>query len=290
MTFTLLGTNPEAGEIGLAVQSKFPGVGSITAHARAGAGVIATQAFANPAHGPKGLELLGLGARPEEALAILLRGDANHLERQIAVMTLDGARASVTGPAVRGWKGFAGVAEGPLCLALGNSLAHEGVLDAMVAGFQHAAGDLSDRLVAGLAAGQAAGGELRGQQSARLLVVKEGGGYGGVGAAHVDVSIYDHPEPIAELARCLKLHRLSYFPSDPEKLLPINTALAEELKALLVARGFLAATAAEGTGWDKAAVAAMARFMGHENYDNRIREDAKIDAEVLADIRSKRDA
>lgn len=292
MTFSLLGADPETGAVGVAVQSKFPGVGSITAHARAGAGAMTTQAFANPAHGPRGLELLALGAAPTQMVEILLRDDAKRDERQIAAMTPTGAAAHATGAAVRGWKGVAGASEGAHALAIGNSLSNDGVTQAMVAGFEAAPGDLSDRLLAGLRAGQAAGGELRGQQAARLLVVKAGGGYGGqgdgAGAAHVDISVYDHPEPIEELARCLKLHRLSYFPSDPADLLPIDAALARELKDRLVADAFLSAADAVGADWDAAAIAAMARFMGHENYDNRIRQDAMIDRAVLADIRAKR--
>ena len=286
MTFSILGADPQTGEIGVAVQSKFPGVGSITAHARAGAGAMATQAFANPEHGPQGLELLALGAAPQEAIEILLRGDESRPERQIAVMRPDGQAAGASGEAVMGWKGFAGMDQGWLCFAIGNSLAHEGVTAAMVAGFENAAGDLSDRLAAALSAGQAAGGELRGQQSARLLVAKEGGGYGGVGAAHVDISVYDHATPIAELERCLALHRLSYFPSRDEDLIEIDSVLAEELRALLVAERFLEKPSPEG--WGAAEIAALARFMGHENYDNRIRDDALIDTEVLADIRAKR--
>ncbi len=288
MTFSLLGADPETGEVGVAVQSKFPGVGSITAHARAGAGAMTTQAFANPRHGPQGLELLALGATPAEALEILLRGDEHGAERQIAIMGPGGASAHATGAAVLGWKGCAGAAVRRRCLAIGNSLTSDSVVAAMVSGFEDASGDLSDRLVAGLRAGQAAGGELRGQQSSRLLVAKAGGGYGGAGSAHVDITVYDHSEPIEELARCLRLHRLSYFPSDPADLIPIDAALARELKDLLVAEAFLDAADAAGGGWDAPAIAAMARFMGHENYDNRIRDDAMIDTEVLADVRAKR--
>lgn len=287
MTYSLLGADPETGEIGVAVQSKFPGVGSIVAHARAGAGALATQAFANPDHGEQGLELLAQGMAPEDALDLLIKADAEIAQRQIAIIDAAGRTAQHTGEAIFGWKGAATMSAGRLCAAQGNSLASEAVTPAMAAAFEEAKGDLPDRLIAGLLAGQEAGGELRGQQSAALLVVKPGGGYGGRQGRHVDISIYDHPEPIIELDRCLQIHRLSYFPSREENLKEIDAELAEELKALLSAEGFIE-QASPGAEWGEAEIAAMARFMGHENYDNRIRSDALIDREVLADIRAKR--
>lgn len=287
MTFSLLGADPETGEIGVAVQSKFPGVGSIVAHGRAGAGVLATQAFANPHHAEQGLALLAQGETPEAVLRLLIDTDADKAQRQIGIIDAEGRVAQFTGEDVRGWKGAANMSAGALCAAQGNSLVSEAVTPAMIAGFEAARGDLSERLVAGLMAGQSAGGELRGQQSAALLVVKPGGGYGGRDGRHVDISIYDHPEPIRELARCLALHRLSYFPSREEDLREIDADLAAELRALLRAEEFLSPSSAGGA-WGEADIVAMARFMGHENYDNRIRDDARIDREVLADIRARR--
>lgn len=288
MTYSILGLDSDRDELGLAVQSKFPGVGSIIAHGRAGVGVIATQAFANPDHGEQGLDLLALGAAPADVIAILTRRDDNQAHRQIAVLDAEGRQADFTGAEVLDWDGWAGARRGAACLAHGNSLTGEAVVDAMVETFGSTEGDLATRLIAALGAGQAAGGELRGQQSAALLVVKPGGGYGGRSGRHVDISIYDHPQPIAELARCYGLHRLSYFPSEPDKLVPIDTDIARELKALLARQGYLKKAKGKPTGtWDQAAIAALQRFMGVENYDNRIRADALIDLEVLADIRAR---
>ncbi len=288
MTYSIVGRDPAAGEVGIAVQSKFPGVGSIVAHGQAGAGCLATQAFANPDHGREGTDLLALGASATETLSILLRGDSERDLRQIAILRIDGEPASHTGEAVASWDGWAGARTGPHSVASGNTLAGPGVVDAMVETFEGCVGELSDRLIAALAAGRDAGGELRGQQSAALLVVKPGGGYGGRTGRHVDVSIYDHPEPIDELARCYQLHRLSYFPSDSCNLVPIDATIAAELKPLLARAGF--ADLPGGDTWDDACIAAMARFMGVENYDNRIRGDALIDLEVLADIRRRHDS
>ena len=286
MTYSIIGRDPANGELGIAVQSKFPGVGSIVVHASAGAGAIATQAFANPDHGQRGLELLERGASAEETLAILLRGDDRREERQLAVMAEQGRACAHTGAHVDAWDGWSGAAIGEDAVASGNTLAGEAVVTRMLEAFEAAPGALASRLLCALAAGRDAGGELRGQQSAALLVVKPGGGYGGRDGRHVDVSVYDHPEPIDELARCYELHRLSYFPSNEDDLVPIDEAIARELKAVLAASGFRPLP--PGAIWDEACIAAMARFMGVENYDNRIRDDARIDLEVLADIRRRR--
>ena len=286
MTYSIIGRDPASGELGIAVQSKFPGVGSIVAHARANAGAITTQAFANPDHGHRGLDLLALGATADETLGALLRGDPQRDQRQIAVMSLDGPAAAHTGTEVQTWDGWSGTAIAGNAVASGNTLSGGAVVTAMIDAFEAGAGELSRRLLRALAAGRDAGGELRGQQSAALLVVKPGGGYGGRDGRHVDVSVYDHPELIDELARCYELHRLSYFPSNEADLVPIDEAIATELKDVLAAAGFRALPA--GGSWDGACIAAMARFMGVENYDNRIRDDALIDQEVLADIRRRR--
>ncbi len=285
MTYSIIGRDPDSGEIGAAVQSKFPGVGSIALHGRAGVGCVTTQAFANPLHGENGLALLALRASPEEALPVLLRADPERGQRQVALMDFEAAPAAFTGDEVLGWEGSAGSRHADHCVASGNALASDAVLDAMVEAFGATAGELTARLIAALRAGRDAGGELRGQQSAAVLVVKSDGGYGGAGGRHVDISVYDHAQPIEELARCFELHRLSYFPSDPADLVPVDAGIARELKAILAAKGYTGL--GEGGGWGEAEIAALKRFMGMENYDNRLRDDALIDAEVLADIRRK---
>lgn len=286
MTYSIVAHDPDTALLGIAVQSKFPGVAGLICHGRAGVGVVATQAFSNPDHGRRGLALLELGVPPEQVLDLLTAGDDRRAERQVAVMAADGARAAYLGDAVRGWTGASGARTGEHCLAHGNSLMGEAVLDAMVAAFEGARADFCHALIVALRAGEAAGGELRGVQSAGLQVFKAGAGYGGRQDRHVDISIYDHADPIGELARCYDLHRLSYFPSDPADLRPIDGDLAEELSRLLIHEGYLEGQ--PSAAWDENRIAAMARFMGAENYDNRIRDDNLIDLEVLADIRSRR--
>jgi len=285
MTYSIIARDPARAEIGAAVQSKFPGAGSIALHGAAGVGCITTQAFANPRHGDDGLALLRRGHAAGAVLDTLLRDDPAADERQVAVLGSTGPAAAHTGDAVRGWDGFAGAGVRADAVASGNTLAGEGVVTAMLDAFEAATGELTERLIAALAAGRDAGGELRGQQSAAVLVVKPGGGYGGYSGRHVDISVYDHPAPIDELARCYQLHRLSYFPSDPDQLRPIDAALARELKAIMRRAGFR--DLPDSAAWGEAEIALLKRFMGAENYDNRLRDDACIDAEVLADLRRR---
>ena len=285
MTYSIIGRDPETGAVGGAVQSKFPGVASIVLHGDARAGMVHTQAFSNPDHGRDGLDLMQLGASPKDALGILTRADAARGQRQIAIMNLAGETAHHTGNEIGTWQGVSGGLEGKACVAIGNSLSNNGVLKAMVNGFDEAEGDLATRLIAALAAGRDAGGEFRGVQAAGVLVVKAGGGYGGRSGRMVDISVYDSERPIEELARCYQLHRLSYFPSDDANIVPIDNETATYLRGVLRQVGLIE-TVPTGA-WSEADIAAMARFMGQENYDNRIRGDAKIDLEVLADIRTR---
>lgn len=288
MTYSIVARDPATGDVGVAVQSKFPGVASLICHGAAGVGVVATQAFSNPEHGTRGLELLRLGVKPRQVIDILLQDDASAGERQVAIMNTEGLSAQHTGADVMSWQGAAGAATGRECLAHGNSLASLNVVDAMVRSCEKAQGEFAQRLIGSLQAGQDAGGELRGVQAAGVLVFRPGGGYGQSQGRHVDISVYDHPDPIGELARCYRLHRLSYFESDPASLKKITPDIAAALEGLLVRQGYLDSKSAGG-GWSQAHVKAMARFMGTENYDNRIRDDDLIDLEVLDDIRSRYD-
>ncbi|EAU43020.1 hypothetical protein FP2506_09261 [Fulvimarina pelagi HTCC2506] len=285
MTYSIIGHDPETEAIGGAVQSKFPGVASIVLHGDATAGMIHTQAFSNPDHGRDGLDLLRLGATPKDVISILTRGDRSEGQRQIAVMDLAGTSAHHTGAEIGTWQGESGGLQGAHSIAIGNSLSNDGVLAAMVETFERATGDLATRLIAALAAGRDAGGEFRGVQAAGVLVVKAGGGYGGRSGRMVDIQVYDHESPIEELVRCYQLHRLSYFPSNDADLVPIDAETAGYLRELLT-RLDLLRTPSDDL-WGEAEIAAMARFMGQENYDNRIRDDALIDTEVLKDIRAR---
>ena len=215
MTYSILGRDRSNGDLGVAVQSKFPGVGSLVPYGEAEVGVVATQAFGNPRHGSLGLTLLRCGASPQQAVDVLIGGDSNIRKRQFALLDRNGDLAAYTGADLDAWEGWAGSTSGQDCVALGNGLAGSEVVEQMVNGFEESTASLAERLMAALQAGQRVGGDLRGQQSAALLVFRRHGGYGSLDDRHVVISIYDHPEPIAELQRCYALHRLVLLSERP---------------------------------------------------------------------------
>ena len=286
MTYSILGFDPANGDLGVAVQSKFPGVGSLVPYGKAGVGAIATQAFANPRHGSAGLTLLEQGATPQQTMQVLLNADARAPQRQFALVDKNGATAAYTGANLDSWTGWSGSATGEGCVAIGNGLAASDVVHEMLSSFHRSsARPLAERLMTALAAGEEAGGDIRGQQSAALLVLRRNGGYGSLDDRHVVISIYDHPQPIEELMRCYALHRLAYFPSDPAKLVPIGPALALELKELMAGRGFY--SGAPDDRWDGESQRQLELFLGSENYDNRIDNGGLLDLEVLEDLRRR---
>lgn len=202
-TFSIVAADPAAGEVGVAVASRFFAVGSVVPYARAGAGAVATQASANTAYGPGALELLARGTTPAEALEILTRADAGRAQRQAGMVAANGASATFTGPECNAW---AGGRSGPGYAAQGNILAGEAVVAAMERAFLDSAGKpLAERLYAAIVAGDAAGGDSRGRQSAVLMVARAGGGYGGFDDRAIDVRVDDHPDPIVELGRLVAL-------------------------------------------------------------------------------------
>jgi uncharacterized Ntn-hydrolase superfamily protein len=206
-TFSIVAHDPETGDLGVAVQSKFLGVGAVVPWARAGVGAVATQAFANTTYGPRGLDMLADGKAPEDVLKALTDPDEGRARRQVGIVDAKGRAASYTGEKAMAWAGHV-VGEGFACQ--GNILAGEAVVSAMAKAFRESKEPLPERLVAALAAGQAAGGDKRGRQSAAVLVVREAGGYGGFTDRYVDLRVEDHQTPIAELARVLALHRKTF--------------------------------------------------------------------------------
>jgi uncharacterized Ntn-hydrolase superfamily protein len=282
MTFSIVAFDPPSGDLGIAVQSKFPNAGVAIPYARAGVGAVATQAYCNTGFGPRGLQLLANGASPRQALEILVDGDPQREFRQVGIVDAQGRAAAYTGGRCFDW---CGSVQGTGYSAQGNALAGAGVVEAMGETVLGTSGPLAERLLLALEAGQAAGGERRGQQSTGLLVVRAGGGYGGFDDRLVEISVYDHPTPIAELRRLYGIHRLTYLRSDPADLIPIRGELARELRALLHTRGFPAGAGEDA--FDTADLRALHDFMGWENYDERIRDDGLIDREVLDDMRTK---
>jgi len=208
-TFSILGVDPNTREIGAAVQSRVFSVGNGVLWAEADAGAVATQAVVDVSYGPKGLELLKAGLAPKEIIRKILEADTDPRPadwtkqgRQFAVMNARGEVAAHTGPKASAW---AGDKQGKYCTAQGNILAGPAVVENMVRAFETTTGHISFRLQAALEAGQAAGGDTRGMQSAAMIVVKKGGGVWLNNDVVLRLQVDDNPEPIRELRRLVEI-------------------------------------------------------------------------------------
>lgn len=208
-TFSIVARDPGTGELGIAVQSKFVAVGSVVPWAKAGVGAIATQSYANTTYGPRGLELLAKGVAPDEVLKQLTADDPQRERRQAGIVDASGKSSTFTGKDCMAWAG--GLAEENVCVQ-GNILAGAEVTAGMLKAYKESKGDLGDRLIAALQAGQEAGGDTRGKQSAALLIVREGWGYGGFNDRYRDLRVDDHADPIVELKRVYDIHRGIFKP------------------------------------------------------------------------------
>lgn len=280
-TFSIVARDPATGDLGVAVQSKFLAVGSVVPWAQAGVGAVATQSFANTAYGPEGLRLMAAGWTAREALDRLLAIDHDVTKRQVLLVDADGRAAAFTGEKCFDWAGHI-VGDGYACA--GNILVGQNTVQAMAETFAATQGPLAERLVAALAAGQAAGGDSRGQQSAALLVVRTAGGYGGRDDRYVDLRVDDHYEPIAELGRILKLHRLYLTKSSPDELIAVDESIARELQIMLQKTRHYRG---EITGvYDEATKKALWDLCGIENLEERW-HDTLIDIIALEFLRRR---
>jgi len=197
-TFSIVAYDENNGDLGVAVQSRFLGVGAVVPWAKAGVGAIATQSFANTTYGPRGLELLEKGLVPLEVIRRLTQADEQRDRRQVGIVDARGRMAAYTGAKCLEWKGHV---TGLHHTCQGNILAGEGVVLGMSNAFLKTKGALAERLFAALEAGQARGGDRRGRQSAAMLIVRKDGGYGGFNDRYLDLRVDDNPRPIAELRR-----------------------------------------------------------------------------------------
>ncbi len=303
-TYSIVAYDSATGDLGIAVQSKFPNVGGIVPWARAGVGAVATQSLGNTDYGEKGLALLAQGATAPEALRIVMRGDPRPAQRQVGMVDAHGNAASWTGDSTFDWAGgrtggqpvsrLGGKGElivGRGYAAQANIMVSDATVRNMAGTFEHTRGALADRLLAALVAGQAGGGDKRGMQSAALLVVRAGAGYLGLNDRYIDIRVYDAPDPIRELQRLYELHKLYFFTTDSADLLPITPALQHELEAILLREPVNQPAkwlAAPQPSLSPTFLNALANFMYWENYDVRVRMDGKIDRIVLDDIRKNR--
>lgn len=279
MTFSIVAADPDAGDWGVAVASRFPCVGAVVPWARAGVGAVATQSWANTAFGPDGLALMNEGIPAEDTLRRLLDGDDDREDRQVGVVDGAGRAATFTGARCMDW---AGGATGPGFAAQGNILVGEGVVTALAETFAATEGDLCDRLLAALLAGDAAGGDRRGRQSAALLVVREGGGYEGRNDRYIDLRVDDHPEAPAELARLFEVWDTTMLIRD-DPLLPATPALVADLQRRLTTLGRYGG---EPSGdYDEATRAALGEWAGEYNLEGRLRDDDQVSNQLVAEIR-----
>lgn len=231
--------DPETGDLGVAVQSRYFAVGAVVPHATAGVGAIATQARGNLLYGQQGLALLEQGRSATQVVEALVADDPLRSERQVGVVDREGRAANHTGAHCLPW---AGGRTGEGYAVQGNLLAGSQVVDAMAAAFEAASGDLASRLVYALEAGQAAGGDARGRQSAAVLVVREHGGYQGLTDRYIDLHVEDHPTPIRELRRLLAIRHAQLAVTAAE------AALEEAARAEQGERAALLAGARESAG------------------------------------------
>ncbi|NHI90570.1 MAG: DUF1028 domain-containing protein [Candidatus Thorarchaeota archaeon] len=271
-TFSIVARDPINGDLGVIVQSKFPAVGSVVPWAKANVGAIATQAWANVGYGPNGLSLLESGHSASETLKTLLNEDEGREHRQIGIVDAKGQAVAHTGKECMEWAGQI-IGDGFTCQ--GNILAGEDVVIEMAEAYEITEGDLIDKLFAGLAAGQAAGGDRRGMQSASILVVREKGGYEGGNDRYVDVRVDDHPTPIDELVRIFNIYDMTLLSrEDPNLLMRIEGDLLAIIQEALVTLGYLDKVYADF--FDQKTKSALTEWINSNNFENKARDDGTI--------------
>ena len=275
-TYSIVACDLDAGQWGVAVQSKFLAVGSVVPWAEPRVGAIATQSYANPRYGPDGLALLREGRSAGEVVELLTAADDGRAERQVGIVDAQGRAATFTGEACHDW---AGGRTGNGYAAQGNILVSQETVDALAATFeQNGHLSLAERLVECLAAAQAAGGDRRGQQSASLLIVEEDAGYANLSDVVVDLRVDDHELPIVELRRLYGLHNELFGITPPEDWLTVDEALSAELRDRL---GKL--------GYDGELDRAFNDWAGTENLEERVAGIERIDPVVLGALRKQSD-
>jgi uncharacterized Ntn-hydrolase superfamily protein len=273
-TYSIAACDLEAGQWGVATQSKFLAVGSVVPWAEPGIGAIATQAYANPRYGPEGLALLREGLAADEVVRRLTEADDGRDHRQLGVVDGQGRGASFTGSETMDW---AGGTAGTGFAAQGNILVGAETVDALAATFAATEGrPLAQRLIDCLAAAQAAGGDRRGQQSAALLVVERDGGYAGLSDLLVDLRVDDHPEPIPELGRLYEMHDLLFGKTPKASWVAVDDDLHQELTDRLARLGY-----------DGELAEALPAWAGTENLEERVDGVERIDPVVLEELRRR---
>lgn len=306
MTFSIVARDPDTGDFGVAVASKFLAAGSVVSHARAGVGGIATQALANYTYGPDGLQLLADGLSAAEAVERLTAADEGRDHRQLGIVDATGGAATYTGKACIDWAGGR-TADG--VAVQGNILAGPSVVDAMLDAYLAPGLPFPERLVAALKAADEQGGDRRGRQSAAVLVKRVDGGYGGNNDNWIDLRVDDDPSPMDRLQGLVELVHLYRGRPQAEDLLAIDDALAGELRDRLSRAGYSpeTLTGKRGlaeilagmdlqvsgeprpvpAGWDTAWEGALAEWMSVENLEERMTARGWIDTRVVEFLRGR---
>ncbi len=279
-TFSIAAFDLASDSLGVAVQSKFLAVGAVVPWAKVGVGAVATQAMANFTYGPRGLDLMAEGKTAEETIEALTSSDDDREHRQVGVVDASGRAAIFTGAECFDW---AGGVTGEHYTAQGNILVGGETVEAMVTGYENSGGDFAHRLLAALDAGQAAGGDSRGKQSAALLVVREGGGYGGDNDRVVDLRVDDHPEPIKELIRIRDLHTLYFGETDLEDVVAVDGDVRKGITDALSRTGYIER---KDTG-DDALLDGLSAHIRTENFEEREQARGFVDRAVLEHMKGR---
>jgi uncharacterized Ntn-hydrolase superfamily protein len=279
MTFSIVARSADGRALGVAVASRFLAAGAAVPAALADVGAVATQSYANLAYRPQALALLGTGMAATDTVKALIAGDPGPVDhRQVGVVGTAGDGATFTGGACHDWAG--GVAGDGYAIQ-GNMLAGPAVVDDMDIAWLAAADQpgLAYRLLAALRAGDRAGGDRRGRQSAAMLVVAKGMGYGGTSDVMVDLRVDDHLDPVIELGRLLEIHTLYFGRPDPATLLDLAGPVGAEVRERLAAAGHPAGPAPADLD------EALASWAGIANLEERLVPGA-IDPLVLDLLRA----
>ncbi len=271
MTFSLVACDREAGQWGVVVASKFLAVGAVVPWAKADVGAVATQAFANLTYGPGALDLLAAGATAQETVDRLTAADADFEQRQVGVVDAKGGSATFSGSGCFTW---AGGRAGDGYAAQGNLLAGPQVVAALAEVFEATEGPLVERMLAALQAGDDAGGDRRGRQSAAVMVRQTGGGYGGNNDILIDLRVDDHPDPVTELQRLYAIQDLLFGRTPEASLIPLEQVQAEVSELL------------GKVGYDDGLESGLREWAGMENLEERL-YDGRIDPVVLRALREQ---